>query len=135
MIQSGGWSYTRTADEHTKLARAAIDFGPELDDAFRINVVKARVLLPPDLREQLEPTVAELVRRAQIAYRKRTSSQDRARPGSVRTPRNGGRKSEPEPIGRDLERAARRAGELSALRIIKKELQRTSPTVAEELGW
>jgi len=34
-----------------------------------------------------------------------------------------------------LERAARRAGELSALRAIKRELRRVSPAVAQELGW
>jgi len=134
MIQSG-WSYARTADEHTKLARAAIDFAPELDDALRVNVAKARVLLPPDLREQLEPAVAELVRQAQTAYRKHGAGRSQAPRDPSRRSRTGNGARERAPHGRMLERAARRAGELSALRAIKRELRRVSPAVARELGW
>jgi hypothetical protein len=70
LIQSGGWSGLRTSDEHTKLARAAIDFRRGLDAAFAINVAKMRVNLPGALREQLERPIAELVRLAQEQYRK-----------------------------------------------------------------
>ena len=35
MIQSGGWSRMRTADEHTKLAGAAIDFYPDSGSGVR----------------------------------------------------------------------------------------------------
>jgi anti-sigma regulatory factor (Ser/Thr protein kinase) len=139
MIQSGGWSYVRTADEHTKLARAAIEFTPELDDAFRVNVAKARVLLPPDLREQLEPELAELVREAQAAYRRLGEAPPRIGKRTRRSIRNGARaplrNQKPEEPRRVLERAARRAGQLPALRAIVKELQRVAPTVAKELGW
>ena len=54
MIQSGGWSWMRSPDEHTKLARAALEFWPDLDEAFEINISKMRVKLPEELREQLQ---------------------------------------------------------------------------------
>src|SRR5207247_4955053 len=40
MIQSGGWNRLRTLDEHSKLARIALDIPPGLEDAFQINVSK-----------------------------------------------------------------------------------------------
>ena len=64
MIQSGGWSKMRSADEHTKLARVAIEFWPEFDSAFRLSVSKTFVVLPDDLREQLASRVERLTRRA-----------------------------------------------------------------------
>jgi hypothetical protein len=69
MIQSGGWNRMRTADEHTKLARVSIDFYPNLDSVFGINITKTRVSLPQELRDQLEPVVAQLTRRADQRYR------------------------------------------------------------------
>jgi hypothetical protein len=69
MIQSGGWSWLRGADEHTKLARAALEFWPVLDDTFEIDVSKMRVKLPEELREQLKPLVSFLTKRADERYR------------------------------------------------------------------
>lgn len=68
MIQSGGWCYMRTADEHTKLARIALDFWPDLDSAFDLNVAKARVNLPADLRNQLQPHIEQLTKHARRVY-------------------------------------------------------------------
>lgn len=68
MIQSGGWSWLRTADEHTKLARVALDFRPDLDSAFELNIAKARVSLPTDLRNQLKPYIELLTKEARKAY-------------------------------------------------------------------
>lgn len=68
MIQSGGWSYMRTSDEHTKLARVALEFWPDLDSAFNLNVAKARVNLPADLRARLQPEVEQLVKQARRVY-------------------------------------------------------------------
>lgn len=68
MIQSGGWSWLRTADEHTKLARVALDFRPDLDSAFELNIAKARVALPAVLRDQVRPHVDSLVREARRIY-------------------------------------------------------------------
>jgi hypothetical protein len=69
MIQSGGWSNLRTIDEHLKLARVAISFKPELDEAFKINVAKMRVQLPQNLREEIEKAIGPVVRMADKAYR------------------------------------------------------------------
>src|SRR6266511_4174980 len=74
MIQSGGWSRLRTSDEHSKLARAALDFHPDLDSAFEVNVAKARVNLPADLRERLREPIDDLARWAQRVYRQRDSA-------------------------------------------------------------
>ncbi len=97
MIQSGGWSWLRAQDEHTKLARAALEFWPDLDDAFEINVSKMRVKLPDDLREQLKPLVSHLTRRADERYRqssRRDTPPRRSRPGGP-TSHTGGVPGEP----------------------------------------
>jgi hypothetical protein len=70
LIQWGGWSRIRTIDEHTKLARVALDFSPNLDAAFGINISKAIVKLPVDLRDDIEPVVNQVARIAQQRYRK-----------------------------------------------------------------
>lgn len=151
MVQSGGWSYTRTADEHTKLARAAIDFFPDLDTAFEINVSKARVNLPASLREQMKPAVNELVRQAQAVYRSgpdgasgsgsnsgRRGPGGRGKSGYDSTSGGGGtggsRSTSVSPR-KLLETAADRAGEAEALARIADELKKTEPGVAHELGW
>jgi hypothetical protein len=74
MIQSGGWSRMRALDEHVKLACASIDFQPELDAAFEINVAKVRAVLPTELRDRLGEPVEKLVRVAQAAYREHALS-------------------------------------------------------------
>ena len=68
MIQSGGWSRMRAPDEHTKYARVALDFFPELDAAFGINIAKMRVNFPSQLRERLKDPVEDLIRTAKRAY-------------------------------------------------------------------
>ena len=61
MIQSGGWNRLRTTDEHSKLARIAVDIPPALEDLFQINVAKMRVSLPEELRPQLGALAAGVV--------------------------------------------------------------------------
>jgi hypothetical protein len=163
LIQWGGWSRMRTVDEHSKLARVAIDFSPNLDAAFGINISKAIVKLPQDLREDLEPVISHAVRVAERRYRKGGSSSGGAQPGGrprpnpppprpsgpttglgpstgTRDPRAGGgataSNSDAEPAARvAFEAAAQAAGEQEALERIVKSLRRTAPEVAHELGW
>lgn len=71
LIQSGGWSRLRTQDEHTKLARIGLFFGPELDNVFGINVAKMRVALPPALRDEIGDLVRRTTARAQVVYREK----------------------------------------------------------------
>jgi hypothetical protein len=74
LIQSGGWCSLRAADEHTKLARIALDFSPQLDDAFSINVAKMRVLLPQEIRDEIQETVEQIVKQARTVYDKKDKS-------------------------------------------------------------
>jgi len=70
LIQGGGWCRIRTLDEHTKLARVALHFSPQLDDAFRVNVSKMRVELPLSMREQISEAIAPVTKLANDAYRR-----------------------------------------------------------------
>jgi hypothetical protein len=87
MIQSGGWNRLRTPDEHTKLARIAVDIPRGADAAFGINVSKMRVLIPADVRAELKAIASAVASRAQAAYRQAgdgTSGQPTP-PGTRRT--------------------------------------------------
>lgn len=68
MIQSGGWSNLRTADEHTKLARVAVSFSPALDEAFKINVAKMRVQMPALIRDAVRAATGPVVKLAREVY-------------------------------------------------------------------
>ena len=156
MIQSGGWCYMRTCDEHTKLARVALDFLPDLDSAFELNVSKARVNLPGDLKNQLKQHIEDLVKEARKVY----GSGPKA--GShPPIPAGGGGTSAPpavpvspsvppkdpppiivtplppqrKRIGQAIESAAERIGETKALRRIKQSLKDHDPEAANDIGW
>lgn len=68
MIQSGGWCRIRTIDEHTKLARFAVNFTSKIDNAFKIDVSKMYVLLPPQIRKEVEEKTQPLVVQARDIY-------------------------------------------------------------------
>ena len=68
MIQSGGWSNLRARDEHTKLARVSVDFSPNLDEAFKVNVAKMRVQLPSGVREQVRQATSVVTKLAREVY-------------------------------------------------------------------
>lgn len=70
LIQSGGWCRLRTMDEHSKLARVAIDLPPAAEESFRINVAKMVVGLPEAIRPELRVIATGIVSRAQDAYRR-----------------------------------------------------------------
>mgnify|MGYP001041560594 CR=1 FL=1 len=69
MIQCGGWSRMRTADEHSKLARIAIDIPSGSESAWRLNVAKMSVSIPESVRAELKTLVSGVVAQAQLAYR------------------------------------------------------------------
>ena len=70
LIHYGGWLRTRAKDEHTKYARVAILFSPELDDALNISVNKAKIKLPASLYDFLKTEVnPKVVEAAQSPYR------------------------------------------------------------------
>jgi Histidine kinase-, DNA gyrase B-, and HSP90-like ATPase len=70
LIQSGGWCRIRSVDEHTKLARVALRFSPQLDDVFRVNVSKMRVELPHWIRNRIADAISPVIRVANEAYRR-----------------------------------------------------------------
>ena len=147
MIQSGGWSRMRTPDEHTKLARAALDFYPDLDSEFQINVAKVRVSLPAELKDHLKEPVERLAKRARSVYDQKERSGAKTSGTSNGTGRSGHANSNSASTSARshagsttsyataLETAAEIAGERPALRRIVKSLKTESPEVARELGW
>ena len=88
LIQSGGWNRLRTSDEHTKLARIAVDIPRAADAAFGINVSKMRVLIPGEIRPEMKAIASAVANRAQLAYRQ---SSDGSRPRTPAGAESGGR--------------------------------------------
>ena len=86
LIQWGGWSRMWTTDEHYKLARVALDFTPNLDAAFGINISKAIVKLPIDLRNDIEPVLSQVRGIAIQRYRKGATSGGRPSPRPTPAP-------------------------------------------------
>lgn len=71
LIQDGSWLEVFGAPEpHTSLLRIEFDFGHELDDVFRIDVKKSRILFHPDLIEGLVKLLKPIYREAGIRYRR-----------------------------------------------------------------
>lgn len=136
LIQSGGWCGLRAADEHTKLARASLDFTPFLDDQFHLNVAKTQVRLPQEIRPALERAVSELCGEASRRYRHEgepddlslDQSESSSRPSAARHP-------DLKSVGLALRAAAMRNGDLDALNRLERTLQHDNPDVAEALGW
>ena len=58
----------RAVDEHLKLARVAVSFKPNLDEAFKVNVAKMRVLLPASLKSQMDELITATTRLARETY-------------------------------------------------------------------
>ncbi len=159
MIQSGGWSYMRTPDEHTKLARAAIDFFPDLDSAFQLNVAKGRVTLPLELRTQLKEHVERLTKRAREVYSQAARTDSHAGHASTSTAssevsgngrhqhsasastrsnvagedRSGSATTTTMKLGSALDAAATAIGEIRAWRRIKKRLKIDNPEAADAI--
>lgn len=80
LIQPGGWNRLRTVDEHSKLARVAVDIPLGGDEAFRVNVSKMHVSIPDQLRPPLRAIVAGVVGIAQDVYRQHGVRESRPEP-------------------------------------------------------
>lgn len=139
LVQWGGWNGIRGIDEHTKLARAALDFDTDLDSVFNINVAKMRVTLPPQIRQMLERPINELCSYADDRYRKAARSNDKEHQKAA-TKQPGSRPTGDSPVpsrndvGLALRAAAMQAGEYEAFRRIVAVLARQAPGVASALG-
>ncbi len=71
LIQDGGWMDVFGSPEpHTSLLRIEFDFGHRLDDAFRIDVKKSRILFHRDLEDGLKELLQPIYREAGNRYRR-----------------------------------------------------------------
>ncbi len=76
LIQNGSWMGVFGSPEpHTSLLRIEFDFGHELDDVFRIDVKKSRVLFHPELEQGLLKLLKPVFREAGQRYRRQNSTQ------------------------------------------------------------
>ena len=128
LVQWGGWAGIRSIDEHTKLARASLEFDTDLDAAFNINVAKMRVAVPSQLRHMIERPINEVCSLADDVYRKSSSSKNgRDRP--ITDSFSAGLE-----VGLALKGAAISAGQLGAFKKIASELRKSEPKIAKALG-
>ena len=135
LVQWGGWSGIRGIDEHTKLARVAVEFDTDLDLAFNINVAKMRVSLPAQLRQMLEAPVHELCILADDAYRKTPRAAVRPMPQDLGAgPEVRAAVHAATTAGLALRSAAMQAGEWAAWQRITAVLREQAPDVLETLG-
>jgi hypothetical protein len=135
LIQHGGWSGIRSVDEHTKFARASVDFQTDLDHLFQINVAKMRVALPIEVKTLLERPIHELCHRADAVYRRDTQHGGRSTQivdQSVDATRP---KIDAGGIATALISAALSAGEHDAFTRVMDQLRLDAPDVADSLGW
>jgi len=126
LIQGGGWAGIRSIDEHTKFARAAVEFDPALDELFKVNVAKMSVRLPAPVRKLLEPAISEVCRTASARYRRgemetRSDRQPKSANGHLST------------AGIALRAAAIETGDLDALDRIGARLRLRNSAVADQL--
>ena len=129
LVQYGGWNGVRGIDEHTKLARASIDFDTDLDEAFQINVAKMRVILPPGLKQMLERPIHDLCIRADEAYRRAANQSDRKSGKSNST--DGVVLSE---VGIALKAALLESGDLAGFRDAVQLIKERHPELSKGLG-
>jgi hypothetical protein len=72
LIQDGGWMEVFGVPEpHYSLLRIEFDFSHKLDDAFRIDVKKSRILFHPDLADGLYELLQPIYREAGRRYRRK----------------------------------------------------------------
>ena len=130
LITSGGWAGIRAIDEHTKLARASLEFDTDLDDLFQTNVAKMRINLPHAIRTQLEGPVKELCQAAQEVYRKASLAEQPSSdsPGETDTRPD-------KAVGATLIAAALATGQYEALEQIMEEVRSIDGATASQLGW
>lgn len=129
LVQVGGWSGLRAFDEHTKLARAALQFPRSLDHQFKINVAKMRVSIPAQLKEMLTRPINELCAVADATYRhsghKPSTNSDSGRKTQL--------SQDLSTIATALKVAALEAGRVEELLEIREKLNELHPPLADAL--
>lgn len=136
LVQWGSWAGTRGIDEHTKLARASLDFGSNLDEVFNINVAKMRVSVPAQLKQMLDRPVSELCILADRVYRRQDADADADADYDVvdrdqKAPVSGALSE----VGLALKSAAIQSGEYDGFRSIMRVMSEQHPELARGLGF
>lgn len=126
MIQSGGWSRLGAADEHTKQARVALEFFPQLDPAFEINISKMTVALPAVLRDILKPRMASLRGQAKRSYGQAATKRDSSGAVNSRTTRD---------VQRDKLDVAPPQQPRSAAGVVPARIPQPGPSYTEPVPW
>lgn len=139
LVQWGSWAGTRGIDEHTKLARASLDFGNELDSVFNINVAKMRVSIPSQLKQMLERPVSELCILADHTYRRQNDDKGAdtttGKRREVDDSTDNLLPSGAAEFGLALKSAAIQSGHLDALKAIVELVRQQNPDLASALGF
>lgn len=130
LVQFGGWNGIRGIDEHTKLARASIDFDTDLDETFQINVAKMSVVLPATLKNMLERPIHDLCVRADAAYRQAASVGDARKSTSKSGTADGVALRE---VGVALKAALLESSDLQTLKRTLAKLKKRHPELARTL--
>lgn len=134
LVQWGGWASVRTIDEHTKLARASLDFGTDLDGAFNINVAKMKVIIPSQLKKMLARPIDELCIEANTLYRRNASQPKKDTAETQKSSMEFGNGESGSNIGLAIKSAAVRTGNYEALKQISSLIKKEMPDLAKHLG-
>lgn len=135
LVQWGSWGGTRGIDEHTKLARASLDFTSNLDEVFNINVAKMRVSIPAQLKQMLERPVSELCILADRVYRRHNADvADDADDVVTNKDKSPISSALPE-VGLALKSAAIQSGHYEVFKQVMRFMGQQHPDLARGLGF
>jgi hypothetical protein len=134
LVQWGSWGGTRGIDEHTKLARASLDFTSNLDEVFNINVAKMRVSIPAQLKQMLDRPVLELCILADRTYRRQNADISVDEEDSTGNEKTSGGGSLAE-VGLALKSAAVQTGHYDAFKQIMQVIRAQHGELAKGLGF
>lgn len=136
LIRWGGWLRTRASDEHTKLARIALDFGSELDSVFQVNVAKSAITLPVAVKGMFSAPIKEVAAAAQKRYRSKVVPLGtNVLPGRKQAVSTVERQVSAIALAALLESVANHNGLTEDLKKLKLAMKEQQPTVANQIGW
>jgi hypothetical protein len=69
LISAGGWHGMFALEDHFKCYRVQLEFGHELDEAFKVDVKKSRIIFDPELEDYLKSLLQPGYREANKRYR------------------------------------------------------------------
>ncbi len=137
LIRWGGWLRTRASDEHTKLARIALDFTSDLDAIFQVNVAKSSLALPVAIKARFADAIKDVAGAAQKRYRAKIVPT-----GTGALPGRGGpvagtvhRKLSADALATVLSSVAKANQLESEFSALQSALKRENPVMAKEIGW